>query len=225
MDVASGYATWAPFYDATMDERLDLPLLASLTAVDWNDVSSCVDLACGTGRIGAWLRAQGAGRVDGVDASQAMLDQAAGKGIYDRLVCADIARTDLVAGGYDLAISSFAVCHITDLAGFYAEAARLTRPKGRVVLVDYHPFMLLKGVPTHFTTPSGERIAVSNVIHLMGDHVQAGRRAGLALVELRERLVDAEWVSENQRIFGEPRLASHVGHPVSFAMVWAHERV
>jgi hypothetical protein len=35
-------------------------------------------------------------------------------------------------------------------------------------------------------------------------------------MELREQLVDAEWVEENRRRFGEPRLASHVGHPVSF---------
>ena len=56
---------------------------------------------------------------------------------------------------------------------------------------------------------------------MIGDHVQAGCRAGLALMELREQLVDAEWVEENRRRFGEPRLASHVGHPVSFAMVWA----
>jgi len=43
----------------------------------------------------------------------------------------------------------------------------------------------------------------------------------LALLELREQLVDAEWIRENQRLFGEPRLASHLGQPVSFAMVWA----
>jgi hypothetical protein len=43
--------------------------------------------------------------------------------------------------------------------------------------------------------------------------VEAGRRAGLALLELRERLVDAEWVGQN------PRMASHSGNPVSFAIV------
>ena len=81
--------------------------------------------------------------------------------------------------------------------------------------------MLLKGVPTHFNAPTGEPIAIANVIYLFGDHIQAGRRAGLTLLELREQLVDAEWVEENRRLFGEARLASHVGHPVSFAMVWA----
>jgi hypothetical protein len=32
LDVAAGYAAWAPFYDATMDDRLDLPLLGSLVS-------------------------------------------------------------------------------------------------------------------------------------------------------------------------------------------------
>jgi SAM-dependent methyltransferase len=221
LDVLAGYAVWAPFYDATMDDRLDLPLLRWLVSVDWGRIAAAVDLGCGTGRIGAWLKAHGVTRVDGVDASSAMLDRAAVKMIYHRLVCADAATNGLVWQGYDLAISSFAVCHIGDLCGFYTEAARLIRPNGKVVLIDYHPFMLLKGVPTHFSAPAGEAVAIANVVHMFGDHIQAGCRAGLALMELREQLVDAEWVEENRRLFGEPRLASHVGHPISFAMVWA----
>ena len=223
VDVATGYAAWAAFYDDTVDDRLDFPLLSSLKSVDWNAIASSVDLACGTGRIGGWLKAHGAARVDGVDSCSTMLDQAAAKGIYRRLVCADAAATGLVGEIYDLAISSFAACHLTNLAGLYAEAARLTRLNGRIVLVDYHPFMLLKGVPTHFSAPSGEPIAIANIIHLIGDHIEAGRLAGLSLLELREQLVDDEWVRQNRRRFGEPRLASHVGHPVSFAMVWARD--
>ena len=221
LDVAAGYAAWAPSYDATMDDRLDLPLLGSLVSVDWGRITAAVDLGCGTGRIGAWLKAHGVACVEGVDASSAMLERAAAKRIYDRLVCTDAATSGLVGQGYDLAISSFAICHIGDLCGFYTETARLIRPGGKVVLIDYHPFMLLKGVPTHFNAPAGEPVAIANVVHMIGDHIQAGRRAGLTLLELREQLVDAEWVGENRRLFGEPRVASHVGHPISFAMVWA----
>jgi len=215
LDVASGYTAWAPFYDATMDDRLDLPLLGSLASVDWKRVARAVDLGCGTGRIGVWLKAQGVGRVDGIDISPEMLDRAAAKKVYFRLSRADAAATGLAGEGYDLAISSFAVCHLNELAGFYAEAARLIREDGKIVLVDYHPFMLLKGVPTHFNLPTGERVAIANVIHLIGNHVEAGRCAGLSLRELREQLVDAEWVRE------KPRMASHAGQPVSFAIVWA----
>jgi SAM-dependent methyltransferase len=223
LDVAAGYSVWAPSYDATMDDHLDLPLLGGMTSVDWNEIADAVDLGCGTGRIGTWLKARGVPLVDGVDSSAPMLQRAAAKGIYTRLVCADVAATGLGGADYDLAISSFAACHLDDLNGFYAEAARLIRPPGSVVLVDYHPFMLLKGVPTHFTAPTGEPVAIANMVHLFSDHVRAGRAAGLALLELHEQLVDEEWVGTNQRLFGEPRLASHLGHPVSFAMAWARD--
>src|SRR3984893_8517491 len=196
VDVGAGYAAWAPLYDATMDDRLNLPLLGSLTSLDWRGIAAAVDLACGTGRIGRWLKAHGVERVDGVDASSAMLQCAAAKGIYICLVCAEAAATGLVGERYDLAISSFAACHLADLGKLYAEARHLTRPSGQVVLVDYHPFMLLKGVPTHFTAPTGEAIAIANVVHLFGDHVAAGCGAGLALLELREQLVGAEWIPE-----------------------------
>jgi SAM-dependent methyltransferase len=203
-------------YDATMHDWLDLPLLSSLESVDWNVMTAAVDLACGTGRTGAWLKGRGIRRGDGVDASPEMLDQAAAKRIYHGLTCADAATTALVGGDYDLAVSSLAVWHIADLAGLDTDAPRLTRSSGSVVLIDYHPFML-KGVPTHFNQPDGETVEFANVTHLIGDHVEAERRAGLALLELREQLVDAEWVGQNHR------MASHAGHPVSFAIVWARD--
>ena len=62
-------------------------------------------------------------------------------------------------------------------------------------------FMLLKGVTTHFQEPTGEPIAIANTVHLFNDHIRTGRTAGLVLLELREQLVDEEWVGTNQRPF------------------------
>src|SRR6266849_992700 len=107
VDVAAGYAAWAPFYDATMDARLDLPLLRSLSSVDWRDIAAGVDLGCGTGRVGMWLKEHGVSRLDGVDISSEMLDRAAAKQIYDRLIRADAVATGLGEAEYDLAVSSF----------------------------------------------------------------------------------------------------------------------
>ena len=44
LDVVAGYAAWAPFYDTTMDDRLDLPLLRTLVSVDWSGITAAVDL-------------------------------------------------------------------------------------------------------------------------------------------------------------------------------------
>ena len=75
----AGYGAWAPSYDATMDDRLDLPLLHSLGSTNWNGSVAAVDLGCGTGRIGAWLRARGVAFVDGVDALPAMIHPETGR--------------------------------------------------------------------------------------------------------------------------------------------------
>jgi SAM-dependent methyltransferase len=128
VDVAAGYAAWAPFYDATMDDRLDLPLLASLASLDWRGMTAAVDLACGTGRIGSWLKARGVERVDGVDVCSAMLDRAAAKGsAIDWSV--QTPPRPLVGEWYDLTIV-FCRCHMTDLGKLYA-GLRLIRRAGR----------------------------------------------------------------------------------------------
>src|ERR1700758_279168 len=107
LNAAAGYAAWSPTYDTTMDDRLDLPLLESVASVEWIAIAAAVDLGCGTGRIGAWLKARGVRQVDGVDAAPAMLERAAAKGIYHRLAHAGAIETGLDGGDYDLAISSF----------------------------------------------------------------------------------------------------------------------
>ena len=215
LGVVEGYAAWAASYDETTDDRLDIALLSSLSSVDWKGFARAADLACGTGRIGYWLRAHGVAHVDGVDISPAMLDRAALKSVYDSLLCAGVALTGLDEGAYDLVVSSLAACHLDDLTGLYTEVVRLLRPGGRFVLVDYHPFMLLNGVPTHFIPPVGEPTAIANTVHLFSDHVRVARSVDLALGEMREQVVGPDWVADN------PRMARHADLPISFVTVWA----
>ena len=214
LGIVEGYAAWAASYDETIDDRLDIAMLSSLSSVDWKGFARAADLASGTGRIGCWLHKHGM-HVDGVDISTAMLDHAALKSVYDGLHCAGVAATGLDESVYDLVVSSLAACHLDDLTGLYTEAVRLLRPCGRFVLVDYHPFMLLNGVPTHFIPPVGEPTAIANTVHLFSDHVRAARSVNLALVEMREQVVGPDWVADN------PRMARHADLPISFVTVWA----
>ncbi len=74
------------------------------------------DLGCGTGLAGALLRPQLAS-LHGVDLSQAMLEQAGARGIYDSLACEDItaylARHD---GAFDVAVAADVLVYVGDLA-------------------------------------------------------------------------------------------------------------
>lgn len=214
LSVRDGYAAWAETYEATVLDLMDLRLLERLTTVDWSRVARVLDLACGTGRGGAWLRARGVAAVDGVDLTPAMLERARAKAIYERLLLGDVAAVDLPSGGYDLVTQLLADEHLADLAPVYAEAARLAAPKGRFVLVGYHPWFLMSGVPTHFDRAPGDSVAIESHIHLFADHVRAAHAVGWRLAEMEEGLVDEAWIA------AKPKWAARRGRPVSFALVW-----
>jgi predicted TPR repeat methyltransferase len=90
-----------------------------------------VDLGCGTGLCGPYLKAYSR-RLDGVDLSQQMLDKAAERGDYDTLACADLAHfLDNKTGAYDLAVAADVFVYIGDLAPVFGSVQRALRPGGR----------------------------------------------------------------------------------------------
>jgi SAM-dependent methyltransferase len=214
VDVVTGFGEWAQTYDQTVDHQLDLFLLAHLYTVPWWQMQRVVDLGCGTGRIGQWLRQQGSPDIHGVDCSPAMVQQAAAKRVYAHVCLADLTQCPFPSHAYNLGITVLTASHLPDLRALYMEGARLLRPGGVFVLVDYHPFFLLRGIPTHFDRAPGESIAIENVVHLFSDHVTSGRHVNWTLVEMQERVVDQAWVAQR------PRMVRYLHQPVSFALVW-----
>jgi SAM-dependent methyltransferase len=212
--VREGYREWAATYEDTVQDEMDLRLLSRLRSVRWAGVRRAVDLACGTGRTGLWLRKMGVEAIDGVDLTPEMLSVAKRRRIYARLRNADALATGLAAAAYDVCIEVLADEHIADLGPLYREAARLTRARGTFVIVGYHPYFLMAGIPTHFDAASGEPIAIESHVHLFSDHVKAAGDAGWALVEMEEGLIDERWVAR------KPKWEKYRDRPVSFAMVW-----
>jgi SAM-dependent methyltransferase len=211
-----GYDRWAATYEGTVEDAMDLALLARLD-VDWGSVGNAADLGCGTGRTGAWLASRGVGEIDGVDLSPRMLEAARERGVYRTVREGEVGDSGLDAGAYDLVTSCLVDEHLADLRPLYAEAARLVAPGGRFVLVGFHPhFIIASGMPTHFDdAESGEPVAIETHVHLLSEHVAAGLGAGLVLAELHERTVDDEWIAL------KPKWERFRDHPVSFAFVWS----
>ena len=214
LQVREGYGEWAGTYDGIVQDEMDLRLLARLTTVDWAASAAVLDLACGTGRIGAWLRVQGVTRLDGLDLTPEMLSQAKARACYDHLTLADLRHTGLPDAAYDLAVEALADEHLPDLLPLYREVARLTRAGGCFVLVGYHPHFLMNGVPTHFDRGQGAQVTIESHVHLFSDHVRAAHAAGWALAEMEEGLVDDAWIAK------KPKWERYRHHPVSFALVW-----
>ena len=90
-----------------------------------------VDLGCGTGLGGAAFRGL-ARRLDGIDLSPRMIEQARARGIYQ-----DLTVGELVAGlracepaRYDLALATDVLVYLGDLAPLFGAVVRVLRPGG-----------------------------------------------------------------------------------------------
>ncbi len=94
--------------------------------------SLVLDVAAGTGDLSRELARQGQ-RAVAADLSYGMLD--AGHGVDD-LVQADVAALPFADGCFDGVTCGYGLRNFTDLAGAFAEMARVTRPGGRLSLLE-----------------------------------------------------------------------------------------
>jgi SAM-dependent methyltransferase len=212
--VTEGYQEWANTYEQTVYDEMDLKLLSRITRIQWTAIDRTIDLACGTGRIGVWLKAKGAKHIDGVDITPEMLSKAKEKKVYDSLLNADILHTPLPSASYDLCIQVLADEHLRDIAPLYSEASRLLKKGGKFIIVGYHPFFLMNGLITHFHKDNGEPLAIESYVHLFSDHIKAAQQSNLMLVEMDEGIIDDEWLAKKSK------WVKYKNWPVSFVFVW-----
>src|SRR5437588_9955339 len=81
VSVQEGYREWAQTYEETVLDAMDLRLLSHIQSIAWEQIQQAADLACGTGRIGVWLKLSGVSCLDGVDLTAERLEVARAKGI------------------------------------------------------------------------------------------------------------------------------------------------
>ncbi|MFL6709717.1 MAG: tetratricopeptide repeat protein [Massilia sp.] len=101
---------------------------AALARAQLGDALDIVDLGCGTGLCSPLLRPL-ARRLCGVDLSPNMLAQAARRGLYDALDCADIG--DWLQGqpcSLDLIVAADVLVYVGELDGLFARARAAARP-------------------------------------------------------------------------------------------------
>lgn len=214
VSVKDGYKEWSDTYEQTVYPEMDIRLLDGIKNIHWKEIHKALDLACGTGRIGAWLKKQGVQQIDGVDITPEMLAKAAEKNVYTSLINTDVLNTQLPGGVYDLCIQVLADEHFADISHLYAEASRLTRNKGHFIIVGYHPFFLMNGLITHFHKENGEPLAIESYVHLFSDHFKAAQRVNLSLLEMDESIIDEDWLAR------KPKWMDYKNRPVSFLFIW-----
>jgi SAM-dependent methyltransferase len=176
---------------------------------------SCVQIGCNNGRECLSLKALGAGRVLGIDQSQAFLDQArdlaAISGREVAFLCADIHGLPYGVGQFDRALITLGVLNwMPDLPRFFKAVAGLIAPGGALVIYETHPFLemfdpdagdLFTPAISYFpdgpdvaaesitydgSTPEGEAPVSYWFAHRLGEVISAIAGAGLRIERLEE---------------------------------------
>ncbi|MDO8412625.1 MAG: tetratricopeptide repeat protein, partial [Gallionellaceae bacterium] len=132
-----------------------------------------LDIGCGTGLCGRFLRPL-ARRLDGVDLSEDMLQEAGKKQLYDHLICIDISEfMNQHPLDYDLIIGSGVLILIGDLRPVFQAAAEALRPGGQFIFTLY--------------SSETEPVVVRENMHFAHSHthiVERAAEAGLAVVSI-----------------------------------------
>lgn len=185
-----GYDAWAPRYDGpdnpffAMDESVLLPILDTLPAGD------AIDAMCGTGRYAGHLADRGH-RVRGFDTSPRMLDLARAKLPDVEFGLADVAALPVADASADVVVNALAINHVDDLGPAFAEAARVLRPGGRLLLCSMVGYFLGSRLsPFLESNAHGEIGYVREWNHSTGEFLRAALDAGFAVRDCQELVAD-----------------------------------
>src|ERR1043165_7531150 len=127
----------APEFDKALVERLGhvgpqllLDAVRTPANAPWR-WGSVLDLGCGTGLSGAAFRPF-CDRLTGVDISPGMVEQARAKGLYDRLVVADLLEFLANEGAqHQLVLAADVLVYCSDIAPIAAGVTKVVAPGGR----------------------------------------------------------------------------------------------
>lgn len=138
-EVAGWYDTLVGEQGSEFHQQVVVPGALRLLSVRAGE--EVLDLACGQGVFARAVRQSGA-RVTGVDASERLVDLARRRSGPDmRFMSGDARRLgeQIRSGSFDAVACLLAIQNIDPMEQVFAEAARVLRPGGRLVVVLNHP--------------------------------------------------------------------------------------
>ncbi|MCB0908339.1 MAG: class I SAM-dependent methyltransferase [Nocardioidaceae bacterium] len=198
LSVVDGYDGWALTYDGEnngcfpMRDDVLGPMLDRLRP------GRTLDAACGTGAVAQQLITRGHD-VIGIDISEGMLALARAAVPEARFTLGDLVALPLPDHDVDHMVCSLALTHLPDLAPFFAEAARVMRRGGHLLLLDTRGhFTGSTRYPLVKTAPDGRVGYVAGYSHSPGDYLRAALPHGYLVRACEEVFRDHDTVPPDE---------------------------
>jgi len=150
----TAWERWAPAYADPGRKAWQKPLSWGIWGIPESDArllggveagGHVIELGCGTAAISSWLSRLGL-RPIGVDIVRAQLETAAQLqaefGVSFGLLCANAEQLHFDDASFDLAISEYGASLWCDPRRWLAEAHRLLRPHGQLILITNSPLLM-----------------------------------------------------------------------------------
>jgi ubiquinone/menaquinone biosynthesis methyltransferase len=137
--IAPRYDQFTRWFSFGLDRRWKAQLLAELSPYVGAETRA-LDLACGTGDLACALAARGA-HVVGIDASARMIDAAKQRvhgASSPEFVIGDMTALDVADASIDLVTAGYALRNVPDYRLALREIARVLRPSGRFLSLDFY---------------------------------------------------------------------------------------
>jgi len=221
MPSPDAYDGWAAGYDDpdngyfAMDEAVLLPVLDRLPP------GVAVDAACGTGRYAAQLAARGHD-VHGFDTSAGMLTLARTKVPDGHFEEAEMTAMPMADSTADLVVNTLAITHVEDLVPVFAEAARILRPGGHLLISDVRGYFIGSDRTPLITWNLADEVGyIPSWSHPTSKYLQAAIPAGFLVRDCQELTAPASCRDEPD----EPPVPPTPGQPPSIwdLHTWAPE--
>ena len=119
--------------DATRRDILDAPMVAALPAQ-----GHALDVGCGEGRFCRMMQAAGLTTV-GLDPTAALLDAARDRDPTGSYTMSRAEALPFPAAHFDVVVFYLTLIDIPDMPAAIAEAARVLKPGGRLLIANMHP--------------------------------------------------------------------------------------
>jgi phosphatidylethanolamine/phosphatidyl-N-methylethanolamine N-methyltransferase len=149
--IVAAYARWAPVYDAVFGVITNAAIDRTMRVLNALPPGRILEIGVGTGL--ALPRYKREHRITGVDLSPDMLARARGRvetqklGNVEALAEMDATRLTFADQSFDAAVAMFLITVVPDPVAVLAEAVRVVKPGGRIVLAN------------HFSAERGPRAA------------------------------------------------------------------